>query len=310
MGQMNGCLACFGANTNISNLATNVAQSINEKGCSDASSSAVVEQVSVNLTGVNCADIKSVVNSATSTLNCTMSATLTDYTDNIAKQIAGAMAKDAIQAKWSIGGVQFDTNIANIHTDVRQKLNQLCGNADAAASVVKGASFNFTNVKCTDLDVIMNKSNVSVMCQMHAAQNVTVNNKAVQGAGPSAVGSWSVWLIVGGCVIFIIIAAVVGHHLYRLKHPKKGNRKNVAKAMAKAKAAGKTPAAATAIVAKPVVAAPVMATPVTAAPVVSAGMGVGTSAPPAYSTVAPPAYSAVMPPAPAGAVAVGASTTL
>ena len=99
-------------------------------------------------------------------------------------------------------GIEANTNIAALMNQIQTNVQTTCDDGNMANNQVANATFNISNLSCSDIDLVIQKINSKPSCASSETLDAVSKMVAQQVAGTSAaVGTWNGSLIAFGANI-------------------------------------------------------------------------------------------------------------
>lgn len=170
------------ASTATSQIATNIAVSVNKSCGSNNLTSASITGVQLDVSNIKCNNINLLTQQVQQNTDCAMGATTSAIADGVANQLQSAQKQAGKPVTMNL----FDTNISSSDTDVKTTIKRAikskCGDNNTVASVFKNVSVDMSNVSCNNLNVLTQQSSVQTVCSLKGVQSAMTANPHVASA--------------------------------------------------------------------------------------------------------------------------------
>ena len=219
-----GSLFSKKVDSDVTNVLQQQSSYVQSSCCTGNTSTQIEQDLRLNLTNLDCANVDLGNQTTTSNCRCTSTSAISTTAEILAKQIAGTQAKNGgIAGSFSIGSTSIDATSSNLESDIKSALSAQCGNEDSATQVVQNTTLNFAQDSnpgvCKSIKILNQTHDATTRCTIVEAAKAMQELQSSQGAGTSvsgfsitSIGSMIVGVVLLLAIIGLVVFLVMHHH--------------------------------------------------------------------------------------------------
>lgn len=220
MGFLDGLASAFSVSdtSSITHITKNITKNIHESCGNNDLVSATEQNISLNVTGVDCADINLITQTVQAKTSCAMTSATKALTSGIKGQLQSAAKEAGKPVTMNLFGVNISSSDKTISTTVKDTFKSKCGDGNSDIQNISNVTIDLTGVSCDDLNVLTQQSSVSTICSVKMLHSVLKSNPHIANAAVPGSSNTHAYIAWGAsAAVFIVICCIVAGLIIRAR---------------------------------------------------------------------------------------------